>query len=142
MSSVLVVDDDPVTRYLLRKILQQCGHTVFEAMNGTTATTLYREHLHDFVLLDILMPDKDGFETLFDLRGINPKAKVIMMTAGGRMTIDLYEQLSRSLRIPHLLTKPFEVDTVLKVVGGILASNPTSGTSPTLEKPQQKQMSL
>jgi CheY-like chemotaxis protein len=120
MATVLIVDDDPVSRVLLKSILDNLGYTTFEAEDGRSATHLYRQHLHDVVLLDMIMPDKDGFETLFDLRNSNRDAKIVMMTGGGMFTVNLYEQFAQSLHIPHLLIKPFVPENVARAVAETL----------------------
>lgn len=120
MATVLIVDNDPVSRTILKSILQNLSYTTFEADDGRTGTNIYREHRPDVVILEMLMPEKDGFETLFDLRKISHEAKIIMMTGGGRITIDLYQKLAHSLRIPELLIKPFSAEVVAKAVANML----------------------
>ncbi len=116
MATILVVDDDPVSRFVLTSILKNLGYTTTEAVDGRSAADLYRQDLHDVVLLDMIMPGRDGFETLFDLRAIHRHAKIIMMTGGGMFTVNLYEKLAHSLHIPPLLIKPFSPEIVAKAV--------------------------
>ena len=119
MANVLIIDDDPVSRTTLKNILQNLGYTTFEADNGQYGTNLYRQNRPDVVMLDLLMPGKDGFETLFDLRNIHREAKIIMMTGGGRITIDLYQRLA-VIAIPELLSKPFSAEGAAKAVATAL----------------------
>ncbi len=119
MATLLIVDDDPGSRMILKAILANLGYDTVEAADGFAAINLYRQHLPDLVLLDMIMPEKDGFETLTDLRTLNRDAGIIMMT-GSRITTDLSEQLARSLRIPQVLTKPFAAGLVAKVVAEAL----------------------
>ena len=60
--SILVVDDDPVIRFAAVRLLRKAGYPVAEAENGETALRLVRETHPDLVLLDVMLPDKDGYE--------------------------------------------------------------------------------
>ena len=64
MASVLVIDDDPVTRTVVRAILESAGHTVSEADNGHTGLVMFYANSPDLVITDIFMPQKDGIETI------------------------------------------------------------------------------
>jgi class 3 adenylate cyclase len=81
-SSILVVDDDPVTRSMLSRNLEQNGHQVSTAEGGSQALDLVRSESFDVILLDVLMPHMDGFEVLEQLKG-DPKLRhipVVMVT--------------------------------------------------------------
>lgn len=80
---VLVVDDDPLTRTLLRRSLEAEGYQVLEAQNGEDCLTLYKQHLPHLVLLDALMPGRDGFSCcaeLVSLQGNSAYVPVLMIT--------------------------------------------------------------
>jgi CheY-like chemotaxis protein len=81
---VLVVDDDPQVRTVIRRILEQAGYDVEEAADGRMATTRYRARPADLVITDIYMPEKDGLEIVLELRALHPDVKVIAMSGGGR----------------------------------------------------------
>lgn len=127
MATVLIIDDDPICRTNLRCVLELLGHTVFEAESSRAATDLYRQLLTDLIMLDMHMPDRDGFETLFFLRDIRREARIIMMTEGGTITLHLYQQMARSLRMPELLTKPFSAEAVASAVTNTLDSDKRDG---------------
>mgnify|MGYP005842542351 CR=1 FL=1 len=79
---VLVVDDAPFLRRRLRDILEAAGHRVVaEAEDGDQALALYEEHLPDVVTLDLVMPRRDGLETLRELRARHPDAAVVVCTS-------------------------------------------------------------
>ena len=82
MTSVIVVDDDRDTvevfcEYLAIKDIKVLGR----GYDGKTAVELYKKHQPDVILLDVMMPDYDGFYGLENIRKINPEAKIIMVTA-------------------------------------------------------------
>ena len=69
LGHVLVVDDNRIKRLKLSHALTQRGHTVSEAENGRVALEMLRAELFDLVLLDILMPEVDGFQVLREMKG-------------------------------------------------------------------------
>jgi len=83
MTRVLLIEDNAAMRELLRTILEQEHYEVLEAPDGEIGTQLYREQLPDVVLTEILMPKKDGIETIRDLRKEWPQVKIIAMSGGG-----------------------------------------------------------
>lgn len=105
MTRVLIVDDAMFMRKTIKRILEGNGYDVVaEAENGYQALSLFEQHRPDIISLDITMPELDGLETLEKLRQINPKAKVVMVTAVGQ------EKLVREaikLGAASFLVKPF-----------------------------------
>src|SRR5487761_1197134 len=68
MPTVLVVDDKPAGRELVRSVLENSGHTVFEARDGEEALRVARQVVPDLIILDIHMPVRDGFDVVEELR--------------------------------------------------------------------------
>ncbi len=81
MSSILIVDDDPLILKTLSTHFSKSGFDVKTAADGREGLQKYAEDLPDFVILDIRLPDVDGLEALKRMREINPKALVIIITA-------------------------------------------------------------
>jgi two-component system nitrogen regulation response regulator GlnG len=82
-AKVLVIDDDKDLRYSLKRALAGQGHTVIEADSGETGVALAKRDQPDVILLDNRMGGMTGIETLQMLRGAQPQAMVILMTAFG-----------------------------------------------------------
>ncbi|MCC7353790.1 MAG: response regulator [Anaerolineae bacterium] len=78
---VLLVDDEPETVRLLRKVLQADGCTVIEAADGQEALTLFAHESPDLILLDIIIPQVDGIEVLKRIRSQDPVTGIIMVSA-------------------------------------------------------------
>ncbi len=78
---ILVVDDEPLFRKMLRKFLVGEGYSVIDARDGDEAILAYKNQRADVVLLDVRMPRKDGLETLRELKANDPEARVMMLTA-------------------------------------------------------------
>ncbi len=105
-SHVLVADDDPDIRFLVRRALSRGGHTVTEAADGEEALRLLREQLPDLLILDLMMPPPDGLAVLAGLRSEPATAalRVLVLTARDD------EQATRTafdLGAVDYLTKPF-----------------------------------
>src|SRR5438045_5653019 len=79
--SILVVDDDPVVRSLMRATLKTDGFTVFEAADGEEGCRLYEQHRPDLLLVDVIMPRMDGYELCRILRSQSTSAYVPIVVA-------------------------------------------------------------
>jgi len=79
--AVLVVDDDKLTRWSCATLLGRLGYRVREAASGGECLAALRAELPDLVLLDIILPDTDGFRVLSQIRATHPELPVILMTA-------------------------------------------------------------
>ncbi|HEX3066922.1 MAG TPA: response regulator [Dongiaceae bacterium] len=120
LTTILVVDDDRLVRITMCKILESAGYTVFEAKDGAEAIEVFRKRRPDLVILDIVMPIKDGVRTFLELRGIDSKSRIIAMSAGARSGKIDYLSLTKRIGANGILTKPFNRASVLAMVGQIL----------------------
>jgi len=82
MALVLLIDDNAAMREVLRTILEREHYEVLEAPDGEVGTQLFRAQLPDVVLTEILLPKKDGIETIRDLRKEWPQVKIIARSGG------------------------------------------------------------
>lgn len=80
MPTILLVDDDDLLRDSLHQTLVRAGYAVEDAANGTAALEAYRRRLHDLVITDIVMPDKEGLETITTLCHLNPDVRIIAIS--------------------------------------------------------------
>jgi len=114
VTRVIVVDDDRDTVEVFTEYLAIKGiDVVAKGYNGKEAVELYKEHTPDITLLDVMMPEHDGFYGLEHIRNINPNAKVIMITAD--LTSDTEKKL-RELQATGILYKPYEIDSVVETI--------------------------
>ncbi len=81
MSKLLVIDDDDSNRESLEMYFSEEGYDVVTASTGTQGMKQYRDNEVDAVILDIRLPDMEGFDVLDDLKTVNEDVKVIMITA-------------------------------------------------------------
>ena len=111
--SCLIVDDNDELREMVRDILLSSGWRVAEAVNGDQALRQINEDGFSVVLLDILMPQKDGLEVLLELEKKPDAARprIVAMSGGGsKVTGSLALQLAEGLGARKILHKPFSLD--------------------------------
>lgn len=117
---ILIVDDQAAIRMLLCEMFELEGLQVCEASNGRMAIELVRQIPIDFILMDVKMPDMDGFEALSEIRSFNSSVKVAMITAYGDS--DKLE-LAKQLGTLAFFTKPFDIEIVKSLVLSSLRSS-------------------
>ncbi|MCM3908095.1 MULTISPECIES: response regulator transcription factor [Trueperella] len=129
-TKVLVVDDEPTIRELLSASLRFAGFDVATAENGAEALKVERTFLADIVVLDIMLPDMDGFEVLTHLREQEPELPVLFLTAK-----DDVQDRVRGLEVggDDYVTKPFSLEEVVARIHAILRRTaPESASSDVL----------
>ncbi len=115
-NSVLVVDDDPVLGGLISRGLRGVGYNVAEATDGNKAISALETATYDAVVIDIIMPDREGVETIIEIRARWPKIKIIAMSGGGRMDPDMFLNLAGTFGADALLKKPFKLQNLLDLL--------------------------
>lgn len=121
MSHILIVDDEPSVRLLVGHLLLAQGHRVTEAANGREAVKAFQTGQVDLVVLDILMPEMDGIQTLQALQRISPQVRVVAMSSGGMMDSPLYLRIAELMGATQVLEKPFDADQLHRAVNSALA---------------------
>ena len=116
MARILVVDDEELVREAVRLALEEDGHEVCEAPDGVAGIASYRSEPADLVVIDLIMPGKDGIETIRDLRREFPEIKILAVS--GRGGVQINANLERAKRVGADLTlpKPFDPDTIREAV--------------------------
>ena len=87
MARVLIVEDEDEIRFIFKRILKRSGYDVYDLPNGSDVLSLHEEQCFDVVVTDMLMPEKDGIETIMDLRRQCPNIKIIAVTGGGHRNV-------------------------------------------------------
>ncbi len=121
--SVLVVDDEPNIVLSLEFIMKQAGFEVRVARDGDEALGAIEASLPDLVLLDVMMPNRDGYDVCQTIRA-NPAWKgihIIMLTAKGR---DIEREKGMALGADDYITKPFSTREVIARVPQFLDTEP------------------
>jgi len=121
MYHILVVDDEARIRTLIRKYAEFEGHEVTEAADGMSAVLLCRSNVYDLIIMDIMMPELDGFSACREIRKVS-QTPIIMLSARG----EEYDRINGfEVGIDDYVVKPFSpkelmlrVDAIMKRVGG------------------------
>jgi two-component system, NtrC family, nitrogen regulation response regulator NtrX len=114
---ILVVDDEEALRTVLSTELSSEGYEVSTASDGHDAIELVKDNNYDLVLLDIKMPNVDGFEVLKFVKGVKPEIKVIMLTGFA----DLKNAIeSKRLGAEDFVSKPYDLVDLLTTIERVL----------------------
>ena len=120
VTSVLVVDDREVERRLLQAVLEDAGYVVGEASGGVDAVAKAKERHYDIVLMDVRMPDMDGFSAFQAIVAADPRAKGIFITGhsleGLEREVFLTEMLTGALTV---VTKPVDPGKMLALMSDL-----------------------
>ncbi len=122
MAKLLLVEDDEQVRTMLGETLRDEGYDVVEAVNGREAVERYRDCPCDLVIMDIIMPEKDGVEAIHALRREFPDTKVIAISGGSpHIKGDYLLGTAQALGAIKTFAKPVDIagllETVEEVVG-------------------------
>src|SRR5437867_558431 len=109
---VLLIDDSASLREVLRVALEAEGYHVLEAADGREGVRLYREHRPALVIADIVMPEKDGIETVKEILAIDPAAVIFTMSGAS----DDYQEVARMLGARRGFEKPVVLEDMLEAV--------------------------
>ncbi len=126
MASILVVDDDEMVRDALASALKRGGYTVLEAADGREAAARFSREAVDLVVTDILMPERDGLETIQALSRGAGSVPIIAMT-GFSSRSSLYLEMARTFGAVRVLEKPFELSELLAVTRELLGAKAAHG---------------
>ena len=126
MKRILLVDDNETFRRLLGETLQLAGYEVQTAGEGGAALKLYRKQPFDLVVTDLIMPGKEGLETIIELHRLQPALKIIAISGGGRVGPEDYLTLAERLGASKTLAKPFTAEEILEAVACLLNETDSS----------------
>ena len=121
MQRILVIDDDEQIRALLTQILERAAYQVIAAANGAEGLELFRAQPTDLVITVLIMPEKEGIETMIVLRREFPQARTIAISGGGRNGARDYLPIARQLGARFTIAKPFSRPEILDAVQETLA---------------------
>lgn len=120
MASILLVDDDQQFRSMLSDSLRLAGYHVREARDGSEGIQLYQDDPSDLTITDLIMPEKEGWETIQEFTRNYPEVKIIAISGGSRHGSFNYLKMARAFGARQVLTKPFQREEMLKVITQVL----------------------
>ena len=113
MQKILVIEDNPIVRNTVMRILQSAGYGVVTAGDGLQGVAEFRKEQPDLVISDIIMPQQDGIGTIRQILAERPGTKIIAISGGGRIGNIDYLQIARKMGAVDALQKPFDSDDLL-----------------------------
>lgn len=123
MAGILVIDDDIEIRRLLRKLLKREGYQVFESSEGDEGIKRCCEQQIDLVITDLIMPGKEGIETIIQLKQDFPDVKIIAMSGGGQIKSEFYLECAEGFGAEHTFVKPIDRQKLLTAVKKLISKN-------------------
>ena len=123
MATILIVDDDEKIVETLSIILKKEGYDILTGANGNDGLKLCLEQKVDLVITDIVMPEKEGLETIIDMKKSFPSIKIIAISGGGKIGPEDYLILAEKFGAKKTLAKPFKKDDILLAVQEVLRNN-------------------
>jgi DNA-binding response OmpR family regulator len=121
MSRILVIDDDHLVRFTIRTALEQAGHAVVEAEDGARGLSAFDAGPFDLVITDLLMPEKEGVETVREIRQRSSAVKILAVSGGGMMKMLDYLTMAEAFGADRSLAKPFTSRQLVQIVSELLA---------------------
>jgi CheY-like chemotaxis protein len=107
MKKILVIDDEEQIRLLIKVILSKEGYNVDVAENGLIGLEMINDGSYDVIITDLLMPEKEGLETIREIMMANPETKIIAISGGGlKGDLDFLE-IAKLFGAKVTLSKPF-----------------------------------
>jgi len=129
MKRILIIDDDFLVRDMLERLMRKSRYDVETAEDGGRALRLHRRPPVDLVITDIIMPEKEGLETIAEFRKSAPAVKIIAISGGGRIGPSSYLRMAKLLGAARTFAKPADTAQLLSTVEELLAPPPVRSTS-------------
>lgn len=120
MPTILIVEDNDAFRAMLQLKLTHMGYAVRQARNGHEALDMYQREPADLIITDLIMPEKEGLETIQELKRRHPGVKIIAMSGGGANNPGNYLKLARRFGALRALAKPFSNEELATAITEVL----------------------
>jgi len=123
MATILVIDDEPRMLRVIGEILRGAGHTVVDAGSGDAGVREIGRQKIDLVITDIIMPDKEGIETIGEIKQDHPEMPIVAISGGSLKGAGSYLETAAALGASATLAKPFHGFELLEVVNFALSQS-------------------
>ena len=120
MARILIADDNDELLEFHRLFLGENGHEVLTAINGDEAMNLIASEPVDLLITDVIMPDKEGIETILELRRIKPDLPIIAISGGGHVGPNHYLKMATTAGAKAALSKPCPPSVLLSTIRTVL----------------------
>lgn len=123
MHRILIIDDEHHILLMLKKMLERSGYEIDLASNGDEGLRIFRNSPSDLVITDIIMPEKEGLETIREMKKMQPELRIIAMSGGGKISADNYLETAKIFGASRIIEKPFNQKDMVSAVKELLDEN-------------------
>lgn len=123
MANILLIEDEQLVANTLEIVLLKAGHKVTHAANGEIGLAKFAEARPDLVVTDIIMPDKEGIDTIREIREKDPVIPIVAYSGGGRTKNYDFLRMAQKLGATEVLRKPFANEDLIATVARCLKPN-------------------
>jgi len=120
MHKILIIDDAPIIRDMLKTLFEQEGFKILLAENGKEGLKLFKKDPADLVITDIIMPEKEGLQTIRDLHRQDPALPIIAISGGGIVGPEQYLLAAKKFGAIDAFQKPLDLPALLSFVNKLL----------------------
>jgi len=121
MFRILIIDDEAAIAMMLKRVVEKAGYEAMTAVNGNEGLEIFESFKPDLLITDIVMPEKEGLELIFELRRKNPKLKIIAISGGGRFQYEGYLNSAKHLGANKVFQKPLDLKELMGSVSELLS---------------------
>jgi len=122
MGRILIIDDDYHILKMMKKMLERAGFDVEFALNGNEGIRVFKKTPADLVICDIIMPEKEGLETIREMKRLYPNLKILAMSGGGRVSSKNYLHTASAFGATSTIGKPFSQKQLVSTVRELMSS--------------------
>ena len=116
VTRILVIDDDTPVRELTCRMLAREGYEIAEAENGEQGIKIFRNQPFDLIITDLVMPVKDGINTILEIRQMTPDLPILAVSGGGVIAKEQYLNAAGYIKGVTTLAKPFTRQQLIEAV--------------------------
>lgn len=120
MARILIIDDETAISVMLKRLVEKAGHETRIAVNGIEGLQLFNTFNPDLLITDIVMPEKEGLELIFELRRKNPNLKIVAISGGGRFQYEGYLNSAKHLGANLVFQKPLDLKALMSGISELL----------------------
>ncbi|KZC98310.1 hypothetical protein AUP43_03780 [Oceanibaculum pacificum] len=120
MATLLLIEDDLMVRATLRQILERAGHVVIEADHGGEGLSKLEQQHIDLMITDIIMPEKEGIETIIEARRRHPQLPIMAISGGGRTRNMDFLEVARQAGADSTMAKPLRAQQLVDEIDQLL----------------------
>lgn len=118
-TKVLIIDDDEILNEMIAVLLQSHSFETISAFNGKEGVDALRNEGIDLVITDIIMPDKEGLQTIREIKSISPQTPIVAISGGGKNNAD-YLSMAGLMGADRTFRKPFDHEEFLTAINELL----------------------